>query len=33
VHIPSGDDITTITVKEEGVATEALYQKMGNVTL
>lgn len=32
VHIPSGDDITTITVKEEGAASEALYERMGNIT-
>lgn len=33
VHIPSGDDITTITVKQGGAASNAVDAKMGNVTL
>lgn len=32
VHVPSGDDITTITVTEEGAAAAALDGKMGSVT-
>lgn len=33
VHIPSGDDITTITVKQGGAASNAVDAKIGNITL
>lgn len=33
VHIPSGDDITTITVKQGGATTNAIDAKIGNITL
>lgn len=33
VHIPSGDDITTLTVYEEGSVSKALNAVMGNVSL
>ena len=33
VYIPSGDDITTITVTEDDAAADTLYRKTGNVTL
>lgn len=32
VHVPSGDDITTITVAKEGEVTNVLHQKTGHVT-
>ena len=33
VYVPSGDDITTITVKEDGSATDAVHEAFGPVTL
>lgn len=32
IHVPSGDDITTITIREEGSAENALTSEMGNIT-
>lgn len=33
VHIPSGDDITSLTVKEDGAAANALTAQQGHITL